>query len=118
MATIVEVNDEVHAHPHNGRFVVVSFRNSHSAVSRQPGSSKGKRRGFQISWIPETRGRAPRLTSGLIGLYLAALSRSRLQILPKYFLSATLTQSRGGSCEFSKLDYARFVHSVGHPIVR
>jgi hypothetical protein len=95
MATIVEVNDEVHAHGHNGRFVVVSFRNSHGAVPRQPGSSTGKRRGFQISWIPETRrsrrnyplcaGRAPRLTSGLLCLYLAALSRSRLQILPKYF---------------------------------
>ena len=95
MANIVEVNDEVHAHRHNGRFVVVSFRNSHGAVPRQPASSKGKRRGFQISWIPETRrsrrnyplcsGSAPRLTSGPLCLYLAALSCSRLQISSQIF---------------------------------
>jgi hypothetical protein len=37
MATIVEVNDEVHAHGHNFRFVVVSFRGSRSAVGERTG---------------------------------------------------------------------------------
>jgi hypothetical protein len=94
MATVVEVNDEVHPHRHNGRFVVVSFRSSRSAVPRQPGSSKGEKTGipdFLNSGDPSlpsklpTGRRAPRLTSGLLCLYLAALSGSRLHMLPKIF---------------------------------